>query len=264
MSESITTSTYIQHHLVNWKLNLTTGGFDGQAGFWTLNLDTIMISLLCGILFFSLFLGVARKMTSGAPSKTQNLIETVISFVDEQIFETFHIKNNRHIGSLALTLFCWIFLMNFMDLIPVDLLPWIANLFGVHYFRAVPTTDLNCTFAMSISVLFIITGSSLYLKGPWGYLKDMASHPFPKSLFFINIPFRIIEELSKTTSLAMRLFGNLYAGELIFILIAITPIYMQWLFGGIWLAFHLFVITLQAFIFMVLTIVYLSLATQEH
>jgi F-type H+-transporting ATPase subunit a len=117
---------------------------------------------------------------------------------------------------------------------------------------------------MSISVLLIITGSSLYLKGPIGYLKDMASHPFPKALFFINIPFRIIEELSKTTSLAMRLFGNLYAGELIFILIAITPIYMQWLFGGVWLAFHLFVITLQAFIFMVLTIVYLSLATQEH
>ena len=264
MSELPTTSTYIQHHLVNWKLNLATGTFDGQGGFWTLNLDTIMVSLVCGLVFFMLFLFIAKKVTSGVPSRTQNFVETVVCFVDEQIFETFHIRNNRYIGSLALTLFCWIFLMNFMDLIPVDLLPWAANKVGVHYFRAVPTTDLNCTFAMSISVLLIITGSSLYLKGPLGYLKDMASHPFPKALFFINIPFRIIEELSKTTSLAMRLFGNLYAGELIFILIAITPIYMQWLFGGVWLAFHLFVITLQAFIFMVLTIVYLSLATQEH
>ncbi|MBM4211808.1 MAG: F0F1 ATP synthase subunit A [Gammaproteobacteria bacterium] len=264
MSELPTTSSYIQHHLVNWKLNLISGAFDGKGGFWTLNMDTVLVSLLCGLFFFTLFLNIAKKMTSGVPGKTQNFIETVINFVDEQIFEAFHIRNNRYIGSLALTLFCWIFLMNLMDLIPVDLLPWMAQSFGIHYFRAVPTTDLNCTFGMSISVLLIITGASLYIKGPLGYLKDMVSHPFPKFLFFINVPFRIVEELSKTTSLAMRLFGNLYAGELIFILIALTPIYIQWLFGWIWLAFHLFVITLQAFIFMVLTIVYLSLATQEH
>ena len=264
MSATLTTSGYIQHHLENWKLNLVSGTFDGNGGFWTLNLDTILVSLACGLIFFTLFYLTARKMTTQTPGKTQNIVECVVSFVDEQIFETFHVHNHRQIGALALTLFCWIFLMNFMDLIPVDLLPWIAHKFGITYFRAVPTTDLNCTFGMSIAVLFIILGSALYQKGITGYAKDLASHPFPKQLFFINIPFRIVEELSKTMSLSMRLFGNLYAGELIFILIAITPIYMQWLFGWIWLAFHLFVITLQAFIFMVLTIVYLSLATQDH
>tara|TARA_Y200000002_G_scaffold361883_2_gene348398 strand:- start:1819 stop:2616 length:798 start_codon:yes stop_codon:yes gene_type:complete len=265
MANLPTTSQYIKHHLVNLQYDLVTGQFNAyKPGFWTLNLDTIAVSLICGLVFFSLFYYTARRMTTSTPGRLQNFIECIVTFVDDQIFETFHIRNSRKIGSLGLTLFCWIFLMNFMDLVPVDLVPWTMTFFGVNYFKAVPTADLNCTLALAISVLLIVIGSSIYTKGVGGYINDLASHPFPKSMFFINIPFRIVEELSKTASLAMRLFGNIYAGELIFILIAISPIYLQWLFGGVWLAFHLFVITLQAFIFMILTIIYLSIATQEH
>jgi F-type H+-transporting ATPase subunit a len=151
-----------------------------------------------------------------------------------------------------------------MDLVPVDLLPAIASVFGIHYLRVVPSTDLNSTFALSISVLFLVYFYSIKVKGGMGFAKEVLYHPFGKWLMPFNLLLRIVEDLAKPISLSLRLFGNLYAGELIFILIALLPWWLQFTLGWPWAVFHLLIITLQAFIFMVLTIVYLSMAHEDH
>ena len=171
---------------------------------------------------------------------------------------------DRFIGPLALTIFVWVFLMNFMDLIPVDLLPLMGHAMGLHALRVVPTTDLTLTFALSISVFLILFVYKFRYKGVWGFIKDMTCHPFPPFLFPINLVLRLVEEFAKPISLSLRLFGNLYAGEIIFILIALMPPWIQWSLGGVWAIFHILVITLQAFIFMMLTIVYISMAQENH
>lgn len=255
---AITSTEYIQHHLHHWQWHLVEG-----SSFWTLNLDTILISLLCGGFFLSIFVYAAQRARVDNPSLIQSFVEMMIEFVDQQVVETFH-AHDRNIGALSLTIFVWIWLMNFMDLVPVDLLPVMASWVGIPYFKAVPTADLSMTFALSISVFLLILFESIRISGPVAFLKSVATHPFPAYLFPVNILFRIIEELAKPISLSLRLFGNLYAGELIFILIALTPYSVQWAFGGVWLAFHIFVITLQAFIFMMLTIVYLGMARETH
>jgi F-type H+-transporting ATPase subunit a len=176
------------------------------------------------------------------------------------------------VAPLALTVFCWVFLMNAMDMLPVDLLPYIAQLIGgamgadPHhvYLRVVPSADVNATFAMSLSVMFLIIGFSIKAKGFGGYMHELFSAPFGPKVGPINFIFQLIELIAKPISLALRLFGNMYAGELIFILIALLPWYVQWLLGGPWAIFHILVITLQAFVFMMLTIVYLSLAVEDH
>lgn len=247
-------SEYISHHLTN----LTVG-----EGFWTLHIDTLIISLLLGLLFIYTFRVAARKATAGIPGKWQNFTEVLVEFVDTQVKDTFHGKSDL-IAPLGLTIFCWVFLMNLMDLVPVDLLPWLASHAGIHYLKVVPTTDLNLTFAMSLSVFLLIIFYSLKVKGVFGFAKELTCSPFGPWMMPVNLMLKLVEELAKPISLALRLFGNLYAGELIFILIALLPWWMQWTLGGIWAIFHILIIVLQAFIFMMLTIVYLSMAHEDH
>lgn len=250
---------YIQHHLTN--LAWSTDGTN--AGFFTLNIDTLVYSLILGGIFLFLFRFAAKRATAGVPGKLQSCVELMVIFVDNLVKETFHGKS-KLIAPLALTIFMWVFLMNLMDLLPVDLLPSLGRAVGIPYMRVVPTTDLNLTFAMSISVFILVIVYNVSIKGPWAFFKELTCTPFGPYLFFINFPLAIVHELSKPLSLALRLFGNLYAGELIFILIALLPWWIQWIPGSMWAIFHILIILLQAFIFMMLTIVYLSMAHESH
>jgi len=254
-------SQYIQHHLQNLQLNLHDFTIS-NGGFWTLNLDTLGFSIVLGVLFLFLFRKAAKAVTSNEPGNLQNFVEIMLTFVDTQVKDSFHGKSAL-IGPLALTIFMWVFLMNFMDLLPVDLLPALFHLFGVPYLRVVPTTDPNLTIGMALAVFFLILFYSIKVK-KLGFAKEFLTAPFGIWLFPVNAIFRIIEELAKPISLSLRLFGNLYAGELIFILIALLPWWIQWTLGGMWAIFHILIITLQAFIFMMLTIVYLSMAHESH
>ncbi|MGR8931576.1 MAG: F0F1 ATP synthase subunit A [Gammaproteobacteria bacterium] len=245
---------YIVHHLTP----LSVG-----EGFWTLHLDTLFYSWVLGGLFIWFFKSVADKATSGIPGLAQNMAESIVEFVDTQVKDTFHGRSEL-IAPLALTIFCWVFLWNAMDLLPVDLLPFIGSLMGMEYMRVVPSTDLNGTFALSISVFILIFFYSIKVKGLWGFTKEMTCTPFGPKMLPFNLLLKTVEELAKPISLGLRLFGNLYAGELVFILIALLPPVVQPLLGFPWAVFHILVITLQAFIFMVLTIVYLSLACEDH
>ena len=259
------TVEYIQHHLTN----LCAGDCDPvthkAAGFWSLHLDTIFFSYLLGALIVFVAWRVGRNMTEGVPSGFQNAVESILEFVDQQVKDTFP-GHNPLIAPLALTIFLWVFLMNFMDLIPVDLLPLIASWMGIGYLKVVPTTDLNATLAMSLTVFALILYYNIKIKGFGGYMKMFLFHPFGKFFIPVNVVMTAIEELAKPLSLALRLFGNLFAGELVFLLIALIggTMYLlmplQVALDLAWLIFHLLVITLQAFIFMVLTIVYLGMA----
>ena len=255
-TQAQSSSEYIVHHLTP----LSVG-----EGFWTLHLDTLIVSSVLGLLFIWLFYKVAQSATSGVPGPLQNFAEIMVDFVDTQVKDSFHGKSDL-IAPMALTIFIWVFLWNFMDLIPVDLLPAIASMLGVHYWKSVPSTDVNATFALSLSVIFLMLFYSFKVKGFTGFTKEILTHPFGMWLFPANVLLWIVETLAKPISLALRLFGNLYAGELIFILIALLPWYIQWTLGLPWAIFHILVITLQAFIFMVLTIVYMSMAheVEEH
>jgi len=345
-SENITPSEYITHHLQN----LTFGkhpehgwGFahsaaDAQAmGFWAFHVDTLFWSLLLGLVFYFTFRTVARKANSGVPSRFQAFVESIVEFVDGSVRDTFH-GTSRLIAPLALTLFVWIFFMNFMDLIPVDWLPWVALQAGISHQKVVPTTDVNATMGMSITVFVLILIYSIRFKGVTGFVGELIMNPLnPKELgmprifwpliMAFNLLLELVSLLAKPVSLGLRLFGNLYAGELIFILIALvftagsagfaaglssifgehvpawfwvaatvavfatlwlnikgklTMKVTLWLLlaemllvGGLaflggqlmhfgWAVFHLIVITLQAFIFMMLTVVYLSMASEHH
>jgi len=257
-----TTSEYIQHHLSNLSFDLHTFSL-GHGGFWVLHLDTLFVSFTLGAGFLYFFRKAAKVATPEIPGKLQNLVEILVEFADNQVKETFHGRSEL-IGPLALTIFVWVFLMNFMDLLPVDLLPLIAALLGAPEMRVVPTTDLNLTFALSLTVFILIIYYSVKIKGIKGYAKELTCVPFGIKLLPVNFILRSVEEIARPISLALRLFGNLYAGELIFILIALLPWWIQWPLGGAWAIFHILIITLQAFIFMMLTIVYLSLAHEEH
>lgn len=260
MSEASNPGHYINHHLEHLSLNLKTFTL-GNGGFWTLNLDTLIISIIIGILVFGTLRFAANRMTE-IPGKLQNTAEILVGFIDRTVHEIYHHKTT-FMPSLALTLFLWIFFMNAMDLLPVDLLPNLVGFFGVPYFKSVPTADPNATFAMSLTVFFMIIFFNLKAK-KHRLLKEMLTFPFGPYLFPINFLFRIIEECVKPLSLSLRLFGNMFAGELIFILIAIMPAWIQWPPGAIWAIFHILIITLQAFLFMMLTIIYLSMAHDAH
>ena len=255
-AEGQTTSEYIQHHLTN---------LHAGEGFWSFHLDTLIVSLTIGLIVFGTMWLATRKATAGVPGCLQNFVELVVGMVDAQVKDTFHGKNDL-IAPLALTIFVWIFAMNAMDVIPVDLLPLVASWAGVEHLKIVPSTDLNATFAMSISVFFLIYFYSFKVKGFVGFSKEVLFSPFGKFplLIPVNILFRIVEDIAKPISLALRLFGNMYAGEMVFILIALLPWYLQWMLGAPWAIFHLLIITLQAFVFMMLTIVYLSMAHESH
>lgn len=252
--ETLTATSYIQHHLKHWEVG---------SGFWTLNLDTLLVSWAIGITFLILFRIAAKRARVEAPTKFQNFVEMMYEFVHTQVKETFH-GRSALIAPLALTIFVWVFLMNLMDLLPVDAPGVLANLMGISYFKIVPTTDPNLTLGMSFSVFGLLLFYGLYIKGLGGFFKEMTCKPFGLKFFPINVVFRVVEDLAKPISLGLRLFGNLYAGELIFILIALLPWWIQWSLGLPWAIFHILVITIQAFVFMILTIVYLSLASEEH
>jgi len=341
-SENITTGEYIGHHLQNLTFGQHADGSWGLAhsaeeatamGFWAFNVDTFFWAILLGLVFFLLFRNVAKKANSGVPSRFQVAIEMIVEFVDTSVRESFH-GTSKFIAPQALTLFVWIFFMNFMDLIPVDWLPWVASSAGVHFQKVVPTTDVNATMGMSLTVFVLILYFTIKVKGVGGFIKELTGQPFAsdttvgKAIFFIpNLLLETVALLAKPISLGLRLFGNLYAGELIFILIALiftagsgliasglssvfgehiptwfwivgtaavfVTLWMNlkekldnkktlWLLmaemlliGGMaflggqlmhfgWAVFHLLVITLQAFIFMMLTIVYLSTAHEHH
>ena len=255
------TGDYIQHHLEHLQLNLTTFKL-GSNGFWTLNLDTFIMGLITALLIGGTLGYVAKRVQAGVPGKLQNFVEAVVEFVGRTVHESYHGKSQL-IAPLALTLFLWIFLMNALDLLPVDLFPTILSWFGVSHFKIVPTADPNMTFAMSLSVFVLVIFYNFTIKG-WKLGKEVLVAPFGPWLFPLNIAFRLIEEFVKPFSLALRLFGNMFAGELIFVLIAVLPIWAQWLPGGIWAIFHILIITIQAFIFMMLTIAYLSMAHETH
>lgn len=261
-----TAGDYIAHHLQNLQVCRDHGEWvwnHCQGNFYTLNVDSMFFSLLLGGVFIFLFRKVAKSATTGVPGKLQNLVEIVIEFVDQSVKDTFHGKSQL-IAPLALTIFVWVFFMNMMDLIPVDWLPWVASKVGVDYLKVVPTTDVNVTFAMAISVFVLIVFYSIKIKGVGGFVKELTLQPFNH---WAAIPFNFILEgvalIAKPVSLSLRLFGNLYAGELIFILIALIGVW-QLPLHFVWALFHILIIVLQAFIFMMLTIVYLSLAQEEH
>lgn len=261
---------YIQHHLTNLCWGECDPDTGADAGFWAWHLDSLFISVTLGALIVFAGWRLCKNLSTDTPGKFQNFVEAIVEFVDQSVKDTFP-GRNPIIAPLSLTIFVWVWLMNFMDMIPVDLLPVIAGWFGIHYLKVVPTTDLNVTFAMSLTVFALIVFYSIKIKGPIGYLKMFLFHPFGKFLMPVNIVMTLIEELAKPLSLGLRLFGNLFAGELVFLLIAIIGgsamifLPMQIGLGLGWLIFHLLVITLQAFIFMVLTIVYLGMAhTEDH
>jgi F-type H+-transporting ATPase subunit a len=268
---------YIGHHLTN----LHTG-----EGFWNFHLDSIFYAVFLALLFVGSFYFAARNATAGVPGRWQNFVEVLVEFVDTQVKDSYQ-GSSKLIAPLALTIFVWVFLMNFMDLVPVDLLPAAGAAVGVEYMKVVPTTDLNITFGMSITVFILMIFYSIKIKGVAGFAKEIFLQPFGKWMMPFNFLLKVVEELAKPISLALRLFGNLYAGEMIFILIALftlsigaetlgesfahlmTPgsialFLTQLVLGLAWALFHILIITLQAFIFMMLTIVYLSMAHEAH
>lgn len=266
-----TASDYIKHHLTFWSTS--------NDGFWNIHIDTFFIALFLGFIFVFILSKIACNVKLESPGRLQLFIEALVEMVDTQVKDIFHAKSTL-IAPLALSIFGWVFLMNAMDLLPVDLIPWLVQLIGVYifsadanhiYFRVVPTADANATFAMSLSVLLLIIVFSIKHKGIGGWGKELLTAPFHSSnplstllLAPINFIFQLIELIAKPISLSLRLFGNMYAGELIFILIALLPWWCQWILGGPWAIFHILIIALQAFVFMMLTIVYLSLATEKH
>jgi len=258
---------YIQHHLTHLRPVGT-----GQHDFWAVHIDSVAVSLGLGVLFCLLFWLKARKATAGVPGRGQAFVEIVLEFVDGQVKDVFH-GDRRILGPLALTVFMWVLLMNAMDLLPVDLLPWITEKFGVGHFRAVPTADINMTFAMSLTVFVLIIFYSFKAKGARGYMHELFTAPFGAhpALWIPNFALNVVELVSKPVSLAMRLFGNMYAGELVFMLIAglfsagSVLLYGMGIIGyTVWGIFHILIIGIQAFIFMVLTIVYISMAHDHH
>jgi len=285
-SDTITAQEYIQHHLTNLTLGVhPENGFGfarttaeaAEMGFWAIHVDTMFFSILLGGLFIWFFKGVADRVTAGVPSGAQNFVEWIVDFVEDNVRGSFSGKNPM-VGPLALTIFVWVFLMNLMDLVPVDLVPHLfaqfMSLFGADphhvYLKIVPTTDPNATFGMALMVFFLILYYSVKMKGVGGFAAELTLHPFGKWGLPANLLLEGINLFSKPVSLALRLFGNLYAGEMIFILIAImySGGILMATAGGLlqiaWAIFHILIITLQAFIFMVLTIVYLDMAHHKH
>ncbi len=268
-----TPAEYIAHHIQNLTFGQKADGSWGIAqsakeatemGFMAINLDTMGWSIVLGVLFLWLFRKVAKSVSIENPSRWQSVVEVLIEFVDGSVKDSFHGKS-KLVAPMALTLFMWILLMNTMDLVPVDWLPHLFHLAGVPYMKVVPTTDVNATFGLSLSVFFLFLYYSIKVKGVGGFLGELAFQPFGPKLFFVNFPLEIVSLLARPLSHSLRLFGNLFAGELIFVLIAgLIPFYLQWTLSVPWAIFHLLVVTLQAYIFMMLTIVYMSAAHEHH
>jgi F-type H+-transporting ATPase subunit a len=287
-SETITTSEYIKHHLQNLTFGQHADGHWGFAhtaaeakemGFWAINVDSMFISVLLGTLMMWFFRSVAKKASAGIPTQTQNFAEMIIDFIDDTVRGSFSGGKNDLIAPLALTIFVWVFLMNLMDLLPVDMIPVLvaqgaAAMFGADphhvFFKVVPSTDPNITLSMALFVFGLMLYYSVKVKGFGGFAGELAFQPFGKWALPINLVLETVTLIAKPFSLGLRLFGNMYAGEMVFILIAVMygAGFMLGSFAGLlqvgWAIFHILIITLQAFIFMVLTTVYLDMAHQHH
>ncbi len=284
-SEAHTSAEYIKHHLQNLTYGHLPDGTWGFAhtpeqakamGFWAINLDTFLMSLLLGIILMTMFRIVAKRVTAGIPGGLQNFCEWSVEFVENSVRGSFS-GRNAMIAPLALTIFFWVFLMNLMDLLPIDYVPFLMKELGVPFFKVVPSTDPNATFGMSIGVFLLILYYSVKIKGVGGFLGELTLQPFGKWGLPVNLLLEGVNLIAKPISLALRLFGNMYAGEMIFILIALMG--GAWVGlspGGVvlygsqillslgWAIFHILIVTLQAFIFMTLTVVYMDMAHQEH
>lgn len=286
-----TTTEYIQHHLTNLTYGKLPAGYErydgtvltdatwtfahGTAeasamGFNALHVDSLLWSLGLGVIFCWIFARVAKNATTDVPGRFQSFIEMIVEFIDTNVKDMFHGRNPL-VAPLALTIFVWVFLMNLMDLVPVDLVPWLLMQLGVEYQKIVPSTDPNITLGMALGVFILMLYYSIKIKGVGGFVKELTMHPFNHPVFIpVNLFMELVGLLAKPFSLGLRLFGNMYAGEMIFILIAVmySAGLFFGLFGGLlqigWAIFHILVITLQAFIFMVLTVVYLSMAHEDH
>ncbi|WP_163577982.1 F0F1 ATP synthase subunit A [Halomonas faecis] len=268
-----TAAYYIQHHLQNLTFgyhpengwSLAHSAVEArEMGFWALHLDTMGWSVAMGALFIWLFRKAGRLATTGVPGGLQNAIEMVVEFIENLLRSTFHGKNPI-IAPLALTLFVWILFMNTLKIIPVDYFPQLFSRLGVEYMKIVPTTDPNATLGMALGVFCLIIYYSIKVKGAGGFAKELSLTPFNHwALIPFNLVLEIIGLLVKPLGLGLRLFGNMFAGEVIFILIALLPFWAIWLLDVPWAIFHILVVTLQAFIFTVLSIVYLSAAHEHH
>ena len=277
---ALTPASYIGHHLKFLQTPVGEGG-----GFWTLHVDTLVTSTLLGVLVLGFITWVVRGATAGVPSGRQALVEFVVEFVNNQVKGVFD-KSYSFVAPLALTVFLWVLFMNAMDFLPVDIIArFVFAPLGLEEFRMVPTADVNTTFALSLSVWFLMIGFAIKVKGLGGFLHELVAAPFgsvkltwnPLSwvgfilLSFANFGFQLIEYVSKPLSHSLRLFGNMYAGEIIFLLLwmlAATGAVHWWLasvfFGAVWAVFHILIVLLQAYIFMMLTVVYISLAHEHH
>ncbi len=277
-NEALTSSAYIKHHLTNLTYGQQADGSWGlaasaeeaaQMGFWAIHVDTMFFSLVLGALFLFFFSRVAKNVTSGVPGGMQNFAEWIVEFVDTSVRGSFTGRNNM-VAPMALSVFCWILLMNLMDLVPIDWLPVMAGTLGINFLKVVPTTDPNATFGMALGVFWLILYYSVKVKGFGGFVGELTLQPFGKFGLPVNIFLEGVSLIAKPISLALRLFGNLYAGEMIFILIAVMFSASAVLasFGVLlqlgWAIFHILIVLLQAFIFMTLTIVYMDMAHQKH
>lgn len=284
-SEAHTSAEYIKHHLQNLTYGQLPDGTWGVAhsveeakamGFWALNLDTFIMSLLLGGIFMLVFYSVARRVVVGTPGSLQNFCEWAIEFIDNSVRGSFS-GRNAMVAPLALTIFFWVFSMNLMDLLPIDYVPHLMTALGVPFFKVVPSTDPNATFGMAIGVFLLVLYYSVKMKGIGGFMGELTLQPFGKWGMPVNLLLEGVNLIAKPISLALRLFGNMYAGEMIFILIALmggtwagfslggaTLYGSQILLSLGWAIFHILIVTLQAFIFMTLTVVYLDMAHQEH
>jgi F-type H+-transporting ATPase subunit a len=270
---------YVQHHLGFLTFGKHPDGYEHAGewgfahseeeahdmGFWSIHVDTMALSLVTGLVFLALFMSVSRKVTSGVPRGLQNAVELVVEMVQSSVKTTFY-GHNPFVAPLALTVFCWIILMNTLDLVPVDLIPLAAQAVAGDshlFFKAVPTTDVNITIGLSLSVFLLMLFYSVKVKGIGGFLGEFAFQPFGKWALPLNLLIEVPAFFAKPVSLALRLFGNLFAGEVVFLIIALLG-YWQFALHLPWAIFHLLVIPLQAYLFMMLTIVYLNQAHQHH
>ena len=281
----ITSAEYIKHHLTNLTFgNHPVHGWSfahtpedaREMGFWAIHVDTMFWSIGLAVFFSFYFYKAAQKASAGVPSGLQNFVELIVDFVNDSVRGSFSGRNDL-VAPLAMTIFVWVFLMNLMDLVPVDLIPRITGALGIHYMKVVPSTDPNVTFAMALGVFALIIFYSIKIKGVGGFVGELTGMPFQTNnmllkpfITVINLILEGVNLIAKPLSLSLRLFGNMYAGEMIFILISLmySAGWAMGIFGGtlqlVWAIFHILIITLQAFIFMTLTIVYLDMAHAEH
>lgn len=265
-AEKLTPSEYIGHHL---SFNAKSVG-DGS--FWVLHYDTLIMSAILGVVVFGFLWWVVRGATSGVPGKRQAFVELAVEFVDDQVKSIFH--GNRHVflAPLALTVFVWVLFMNAMDFLPVDIMAKFYHLIGLDHWRSVPTSDINATFALALSVWVLMIFFSIKVKGLGGWIHELFCSPFGTNplIWPANLAFNLIEYISKPLSHSLRLFGNMYAGEIIFLLLGmwaatgLAGTFFGALLGAGWAIFHILIVVLQAFIFMMLTVVYISMAHESH